>query len=115
MACLVELAVGLRARRAHRRTLAGVQRAELDAGAVRGARHRAAQRVDLLDQVALADAADGRVAAHLAQRLDALREQQRARAHARGRQRGLGAGVAAADDDHIEASELEAVAWGAWT
>ena len=36
-----------------------------------------------------------------AERLDALRQQQRARAHARRRQRGLGAGVAAADHDHV--------------
>jgi hypothetical protein len=41
------------------------------------ARHRAAQRVDLLDQMALADAADRRVAAHLAERLDVVRQQQR--------------------------------------
>ena len=44
----------------------------------------------------------GRVAAHLAQRLDALRHQQRAAAHARGGQRGLGAGMAAADHDDVE-------------
>ena len=99
---LVQRAVGLRARRAHRRTLAGIERAELDAGAIGRARHRAAERVDLLDEVTLADAADRRVAAHLAERLDALRQQQRARAHARRGQRGLGAGVAAADDDDVE-------------
>ena len=52
--------------------------------------------------MALADAADGRVAAHLAQRLDGLREQQRARAHAGGRERGFGARVAAADDDYVK-------------
>ena len=102
IAALVERAVGLRARRAHRRALARVEHAELDAGAIGGARHHAAERVDLPHQMALADAADGRIAAHLAERLDVLREQQRARAHARRRQRGLGAGVAAADDDHVK-------------
>ena len=100
--CLVELAIGLHARRAHRRTLAGVQRARLDGRGIRGARHHAAQRVDLLDQVTLADAADGGIAAHLAQRLDGLREQQRARAHARGGERGLGAGVPATDHDYVK-------------
>ena len=99
---LVELAVGLRARGAHRRTLARVQGAELDAGLVRRERHGAAQRIDLLDQMALADAADGRVAAHLAERLDVVGEQQRAPPHAGGRERGLGAGVAAADHDHVD-------------
>ena len=76
---LVEHAIGLRARRAHGRALARVEDAELDAGLVGGDRHRAAQRVDLLDQVALADAADRRVARHLPERLDVVREQQRAR------------------------------------
>jgi hypothetical protein len=55
---LVEDAVGLRPRGAHRRALAGVEDAELDAALVGGQRHGAAQRVHLLDQVALADAAD---------------------------------------------------------
>ena len=64
----VQLAIGLRARGAHRRTLAGIERAELDAGRVGGPRHHAAQRIDLAHQVALADAADGRIAAHAARR-----------------------------------------------
>src|SRR6202011_638072 len=59
---LVELPIGLRTRRAYRGTLAGIQGAKLDAGLVGRERHRAAQRVDLLRQVALADAADRRVA-----------------------------------------------------
>jgi hypothetical protein len=71
----------------------------VDAGAIDRARHGAAERVDLLRQVALADAADGRVTAHLPQRLQVLRQQQRAHAHASRSQRGLGAGVTAADDD----------------
>ena len=99
---LVEHPVGLRARRAHRRPLARIEDAELDAGLVGGDRHRAAQRVDLLDEVPLADAADRRVARHLPERLDVVRQQQRAPAHARAGERGLGAGMAAADDDHVE-------------
>ena len=98
---LVALAVGLAARRAHGRALRRVQRAPVDAGAVGRARHRAAERVDLLHEVALADAADRRVAAHLADRLDVVREQQRARARAGRGERGFGAGVAATDHDHI--------------
>ena len=99
---LVELAVGLRAGGAHRRSLAGIQGAKLDARLVRRQRHGAAERIDFLDQMALADAADGRVAAHLPERLDVVGEQQRAPAHARGRERRLGAGMAAADHDHVE-------------
>ena len=70
-------------------------------GLVGRERHRAAERVDLLDQMPLADAADRGIAAHLPQRLDVMREQQRAPPHARGRERRLGAGVAAADHDHV--------------
>ena len=45
--------------------------------------------------MALADAADGRVAAHRAHGLDVVGQQQRARAGARGRERRLGAGALA--------------------
>ncbi len=99
---LVQNAVGLRARGAHRRALAAVQDAELDARLVGRQRHGAAQRVHLFHQMALANAANAGVAAHLPQCLDVVREQQRGAAHARGGQRGLGAGVATADDDDIK-------------
>ena len=52
--------------------------------------------------MAFAYAADGRIAGHLPQRLDAVSEQQCAAAHAGRRQRGFGAGVAAADHDHVK-------------
>ena len=60
------------------------------------------ERIDLLDQVALANAADRRIAAHLPERLDAVREQKCAPAHTRRGERRLGAGMTAADDDHVE-------------
>jgi hypothetical protein len=99
---LVELAIRLDARGAHCRALAGVERARLDRCGIGGARHHAAQSVDLLDQVAFANAADGRIAAHLAQGLDGLGQQQRARAHARGREGSLGTGVPATHDDYVK-------------
>src|SRR5258708_18380686 len=52
--------------------------------------------------MALADAADRRIAAHLPQRLDVVREQQRLLAHTRGSERGLGACVTTADHDDVE-------------
>jgi hypothetical protein len=107
----IQRTIGLAARRPHRRALRCVQRAPLDAGRIRGLRHHPAERVDLLDQVALADAADRRVAAHRAHGLDVVAEQQRARAGAGGRQRGLGAGMAAADDDDVEVVEGLAHGW----
>ena len=78
-----------------------VEGPELDTGAVRGACHGAAESVDLAHEVTLPDAADGRIAAHLTQRLDALGQQKRARTHPRGGQRGLRAGMASADDNHV--------------
>ncbi len=93
--------VGLGPGRAHRRALRRVEPAELDAGGVDDLGHRAAERVDLLDQVALGHAADRRVARHLRDQLERAGQDQRARAQPRGGQRGLAAGVAGADDDHV--------------
>ena len=99
---LVQHPVRLGAGRADRCALAGVEGPELDSGLVRGDRHGAAQRVDLLDQMALADAPDRRVAGHLPQRLDVVRQEQRAATRPGRRERRLGAGVPAADHDHVE-------------
>jgi len=52
--------------------------------------------------VALADPADGRVAAHLAKGLDIVGEQQGLHAHACGSQGCLGTGMTAADHDHVK-------------
>ncbi len=99
---LVQNAVGLGPGGTHCRALAGVEDAELDATFVRGDGHGATERIDLLDQMALADAPDRGVAAHLPQGLDVVRKQQCLAAHACRRQGGLGAGVAATDHDDVE-------------
>src|SRR5690606_35534034 len=64
--------------------------------------HCPTERIDLLDEMPLTDAADGGIAAHLPECFDALREQQRAHADPSRGQGGLGPGMAAADDDDIE-------------
>ncbi len=97
----VQFPIRLRPRRAHRRALGCIERTKLDARHVDRARHRAAQRVDFLCQVALADAADGRVAAHLPQRVEAMRHEQRPGTRARGSQGGFRTGVTAANDDDV--------------
>ena len=51
--------------------------------------------------MALADAADRRIAAHLPDGLDAVRQQQRARTRPRRGERGFGTGVPAADHDDV--------------
>ena len=62
----IEFAVNLRPGTAYRRPLGAVQHAELDAGLVGQTAHDPVQGVDLPHQVPLAQAANGRVAAHLA-------------------------------------------------
>ena len=98
----VELAVGLGAGALHRRPLRPVQQAELDAGGIGDPAHQAVQRIDLAHQVALAEPADGRIAGHLADGVEAVRYQRRARAHAGSGGRGLTAGMAATDHDDVE-------------
>ena len=101
----IQRTVRLAARGAHGRALRGIERAPLDAGQVGRMCHDATQRVDFLDQVALADAADGRIAAHRTHRFHVVGQQQGTGTGARGRQRGLGTGVAAADDDDVVVME----------
>ena len=104
MAPRVELAVRLGAGAAHRRALAPVEQAELDAGASatrpitpsRASISRTRWPLPSPPIAGLHDIAPiGR---------EAVRHQGRAGAHARRRGRGLAAGMPAADDDHVERS-----------
>ena len=74
----------------------------MNSGRVGRERHRAAQRVDLADQVPLADTADRLIAAHLSESFDIVRDQQGTLSHARRRERRFGARMTAADHDHFE-------------
>ena len=95
----VAVSIGLAARGADRRALAGVQHAELDPGRVGHAPHRPPQRVDLAHDLPLAQPTDGGVAAHLPHLVGAEGDQGDRRPQARGGERGLDPRVAAADDD----------------
>ena len=66
--------------------------------------HPATKGVYLFDQMTFTDSTDRGVAAHLSERVDALREQQRAATGTGTRQRCFGTGVAAPDDNYIETS-----------
>ena len=97
--------VALRARAAHRWTLARVENLELDARCVGGESHDAAERVDFPHHLAFGQSADGGVAAHLSDarglhrhKRDASARTKRSRCSARG----LGARVTSADDDDIK-------------
>ena len=100
--CLVQNAVGLGTRGTHRRAFGAIQDTKLNTALVGSNRHCTAQRIHLFDEVALADAANAGVAAHLAQRFNVVGQQQSLCAHARRRQRRLGARVAATDHDHVK-------------
>ena len=80
-----------------------VQHPELDAGGVGDPAHEAVEGVDLADEMAFAEAANGGIAGHFADRGEAVGDQRGLRAHARRGRGGLAAGMAAADDDDIEA------------
>ena len=97
----VQRAVGLRPRPLDRRSLAAVENPKLNPGAVDGPRHQAIQGVDLAHQMALTQAADGRVARHLAQCCQILRDQRGPSAKARGGGGGLGTGVPPTHDNHF--------------
>src|SRR5690606_3726854 len=79
-----------------------IQGAPLDAGAISRMRHGTAECIDLAHEMALADSANGWIAAHLPNGFDAVGQQQGTRTTARRRQRRLGAGMAATDDDDLE-------------
>ena len=98
----VALAIDLGPGRSHRRAAARVQGAEMDAGAIRGPPHGAPERVDLPDEMPLADPPDGGIAAHLAEGLDALGEEQGAGAGARRSEGRFGSGVPPSHDDDVE-------------
>ena len=56
---------------------------------------------DFSDDLALGDAADGRVAAHLGDGVEVVGEEGRLGAHACGGEGGLAAGVACSDNDDV--------------
>lgn len=99
---LVQHAVGLRTCGANGWALAAVEDTELDATLVGSSGHGTTKCIDFLDQVALADPTDGRVAAHLAEGLDIVGEQQGLHAHACCSQGCFGTGMTATDHDHVK-------------
>ena len=67
-----------------------------------GAAHQAIERIDLADQMTLAESANRRIARHRSDGGKAMGHQGGTGAHPRRRTRGLAAGVATADDDNVE-------------
>ena len=90
------------ARPAHGRALTAVQHPELNAASIRYQPHQAIQRVDLADEMALAETADRGITGHGPDSRETVGHQGCARTHPRSGARGFAAGVAAADDDHVK-------------
>src|SRR6185437_2071662 len=99
--------VGLRPRGANGRPLRTVQNAKVNAGFIGSLRHGATQRIDLLDKMALANAADRRIATHLPESFERMSQQQCGCTHPRRSKRGFGAGMPTADDDNIKVPGIE--------
>ena len=103
---LVAAAVGLGPEGPDCGALPPVQHPVLDAGLVRRLGHLAAQGVDLPDQVALARAAHGGVAGHIAHRVQVDGEANGFQPHPGGGQGGFYPGVARADHGDVKLSRV---------
>ena len=98
----IELSVGLGARALDGWAFAAIEDAELNARRIGGARHDAIERIDLAHQMALAQAADRRIAGHLADCRETVGDQRGSGAAARRRGRGFAPCVPAADDNDVK-------------
>jgi hypothetical protein len=98
----VQNPICLGAGRPHRGPFGRIQDSKLDAGFIGCDGHGATERINLLDQMPLTDAADRGITRHLPQGLDVLGQQQGSLAHARRDQRRFGACMATADDNNVK-------------
>ena len=97
----IQLFVRLGSRGAHGRPLAGIENAELNSGSINVLGHFATQGIDLLDQMALGQSADGRIAGHKRNGVQIDRQHQRTATHASSRQGRFATGMAGADNDYV--------------
>mgnify|MGYP007095241539 CR=1 FL=1 len=97
----IELAIRLGPRAMHGRPLGAVEQPELDASRICDSPHQAIERIDLPDQVTLTQPADCRVAGHLSDGGELVRDQRRARPHPRSGRRRLATRMATPDDDDV--------------
>jgi hypothetical protein len=98
----VELAIGLGAWSADRRTLAAIENTKLDAAGIRDPAHQTIQRIYLADEMTFAKTADGGIAGHGADGGKAMCYQGCGSAHPGSCTRGLAAGMPTTDHNDIE-------------
>ena len=106
----IQAPIGLRARSSHRWAFGSIEDPELNAGRIGDAAHETVERVDLTDQMALAQTADGWVAGHHADCRPTLRQQRGSRTASRGRGRRLATSMAAADNHDVKEFRVEHIA-----
>jgi hypothetical protein len=111
----VQIAVTLRARALHGRTLGAVEDLELNPRAIRGLSHQPAEGVDLLDQVSLGQTTDRRVARHTTDGIAEHRDHGDAGTAAGADARRLSSGVSAADDQDVPRAHMFHVEHHAWS
>jgi hypothetical protein len=90
---------------------APVEHPAVDRRMVGGPRHESVEHVELADEVALADAANRRIARHLTEIFSAKGQQPNARASARGRGCSLTARVTSTDDKNVEHGRCHYPMW----
>ena len=106
---LIGLLVGLSAGGTDAGAFGAVEHSELDGGGVGIEAHRAAEGVYFADDVSLGQTTDGRVAGHLGNGVQVLREHSRPATHAGGGKGGFHAGMASPDDDDVVGHGVEVV------
>ena len=97
----IAISVSLNSGPMDRRPLASVQQAELDRRMIRRPSHHTIEGIDLSNQMSLADAADCRIAGHLAKVESRHRHQSHRRAHPVGGQGAFNTRVPSTDYDHV--------------
>ena len=94
----------MRARPAHRRALGAIEETELNSRCIGDPPHQSVECIDFADEVSLAQAADRRIARHLADLGKTVRDQHRSGTNARRSCGGLAARMPPAHDNDIIAS-----------
>ncbi len=97
----VQLPVRLGARPANSRSFTTIEQPELYPGPIGNTPHKAVERIDFTNQMALADAADGRIARHFTDFRRILGDQRYTSAKPRRCRCGLAAGMSATDHHYV--------------
>ena len=98
----IQTTIALGTRRPNGGALAAIEHSKLQHGEIGGAAHDAAQCIDFADNSAFRDAANRRIAGHLADRLEGTCDDRDPRPNACGSNRRLRTGVPCADNDDVE-------------